>query len=846
MNFIKVFDQLRELMNSQALRVPIPFISSSDLEQSRIRLFISSFAVVWSLFIHALEFEVSASPIPMYLFVSISYLLIGLIYTASWRRLYSYAIPPERHIFFLRITCLLTDVLALSAFVAFSDIGAMLLLPVYFSEIIGYGMRYGRPYLSLAMFSSIVSFFVAARSNSYLREMHLIIVPHIVAMGILPTYVLTLLQRYSVVLEAHVTTSTECTSYLAATTHEIRTPLQAISHLVDDARSCFRQMSGEGQNFTDLRTVLEKLQLCADRLLSVANRISIQRGRALRRDKSATDSLTNVYEDLLVSLAVFTSVSERLGVCFRWSVDSEIPAMIDVNCAALQDILINLLDNAAKASKDGEIDLSISRRILKGHDHLFIRVIDSGKTQFAPRASTAHDSVVVSDSFLERGGAGLGLIIVKSEIRESGGTIEVATGDTGGTEVRVSLPIVHSNEIEFSEVRWKFCVVVSNCPISECHLKAFHGARLFVQNISPDQLTKASEILQRVSIVFIHESLSGSDRRQVREKVRAICPGLTPVALLTECSGSPDLDLDEANFLVDISASNAPLQLLKFRRLGEKEQLPCISSNDVTPSLRVTVLVIEDSEVTAIAIQAILIKEGYRVVVATTLDAAKSSLLTTSFDIIVADLYVGNSSLLESDLITQGFFEGKRWLLLSGDGDFAIRAAAISLGAIRVLQKPVTSSILLDEINQAIRASSNAEEISLKRASSAKGMESIFNELVSSYRTPGEVLKILDRAKEEIAADLQSAHFLFTQRQNLQCDRALHKVSGVLQFLSLGAVSEFLELVREKAKENRLSHQDFRVAILTVSDDAFRCIGDLAREISSAFTPTDARRTAHL
>ncbi len=116
---------------------------------------------------------------------------------------------------------------------------------------------------------------------------------------------------------------------------------------------------------------------------------------------------------------------------------------VEADSARLAQVLLNLLENAAKYAPSGT-PITVEGR--KGDDVVAIDVIDQGPGLTAAQAARVFDKFYRVDSGLTRAteGTGLGLALCLAVVEAHGGTIGVETMPGKGSIFTVTLPIVVS------------------------------------------------------------------------------------------------------------------------------------------------------------------------------------------------------------------------------------------------------------------------------------------------------------------------------------------------------------------------------------------------------------------
>lgn len=224
-------------------------------------------------------------------------------------------------------------------------------------------------------------------------------------------------------------------SFLARMSHEIRTPLNAItgmSYLLKKTNVTLTQ-----------RMYCDRITQASQTMLGIINDIldysKIEAGKV--ELEIAPFSLDSVIQNLISILSV--KIEEK-GLGFRLVKDPNVPTWFKGDAKRLEQILLNLLNNAVKFTAKGEITLEI-RSIAKEKDlhHLSFSVIDTGMGM----SKTSMDSLFVpftqADASINRrfGGTGLGLSIVKNLVEMMGGKIEVYSTEGEGSSFVVLLPL---------------------------------------------------------------------------------------------------------------------------------------------------------------------------------------------------------------------------------------------------------------------------------------------------------------------------------------------------------------------------------------------------------------------
>jgi adenylate cyclase len=107
----------------------------------------------------------------------------------------------------------------------------------------------------------------------------------------------------------------------------------------------------------------------------------------------------------------------------------------------LKQILLNLLSNACKFTKEGEVALRVCK-VADGRDWIELAVADTGIGLTAEQQAKLFQDFTQADSLTARryGGTGLGLALSRKLARMMGGDVTVASEPGKGSVFTVRLP----------------------------------------------------------------------------------------------------------------------------------------------------------------------------------------------------------------------------------------------------------------------------------------------------------------------------------------------------------------------------------------------------------------------
>ncbi len=221
--------------------------------------------------------------------------------------------------------------------------------------------------------------------------------------------------------------------FLSTVSHELRTPLNAINgiaHLLLEEKPKKSQMN-----------YLESLKFSGDYLTTFINDIlEIQKIDSNKIEIENIDfNLKKLFENIQNSLKELASINNN---AFVLEIDSNIPDNLIGDPTKLSQIIMNLINNALKFTKNGKVQLITKLKSIEdGVATIYFEVKDNGIGIPEDQMESVFNSFSQGSVGINRkyGGTGLGLTIVKKLTEILGGNIKLVSTVGKGSSFSLEL-----------------------------------------------------------------------------------------------------------------------------------------------------------------------------------------------------------------------------------------------------------------------------------------------------------------------------------------------------------------------------------------------------------------------
>jgi len=223
--------------------------------------------------------------------------------------------------------------------------------------------------------------------------------------------------------------------FVSSMSHELRTPLNAIIGLTDMLVTNAARFGTE-----KAQEPLQRVNAAGAHLLGLINQVldlsKIEAGR-LELNPQAVQLAPLINEVIGTAGQLAEKNKDRLVVDAQ-----EDLGVLTVDPMRLRQILLNLLSNACKFTKQGEVKLQ-ARKVANGGNWIELAVVDTGIGMTAEQQAKLFEEFSQADAATAQrfGGTGLGLAITRKLARMMGGDVTVASEPGKGSVFKVRLPV---------------------------------------------------------------------------------------------------------------------------------------------------------------------------------------------------------------------------------------------------------------------------------------------------------------------------------------------------------------------------------------------------------------------
>lgn len=322
--------------------------------------------------------------------------------------------------------------------------------------------------------------------------------------------------------------------FLDTITHELRTPLNSI-------KGASYLLSKENENHEFL---VETLNFSSDYLLNLINNV-IEINILDKSQEITVHKNTINLSKLILNCSNSLSINKKKEVEIITEIDSNIPNKVIGDSFRLSQVLMNLLENALKFTKDGFVKIKI-QKVSQSEEKIRLKfnIIDTGIGINEDEIQKIlepfkHANTKVKEEF---GGSGLGLTVANKILFALNSHLEIKSKRGEGTEVFFELDFIPFHEkddiasLEFFEeiidtTKINILLVEDN-KINQAITQKILQSKGFNCDVANDGLEALNKVIENdYSLILMDIMMPVMDGFEASKKINEVKPYIPIVAL---------------------------------------------------------------------------------------------------------------------------------------------------------------------------------------------------------------------------------------------------------------------------------------------------------------------------
>ncbi len=514
-------------------------------------------------------------------------------------------------------------------------------------------------------------------------------------------------------------------TFLANMSHEIRTPMNAITGLTNLAL----KTDLDSKQSEYLRTI----DTAAKSLLEIINDIlDFSKIEAGMLEQEKIEFSLNQMIDNIASVIYLRAREKGIGVTMIR--DLEVPDRLIGDPLRFRQIMMNLMTNAIKFTKQGEMTTAINKLDLTDEEVSFrVTVEDTGIGMSKEQQANLFQSFVQADSSTVReyGGTGLGLAITKQLVDLMGGTIEVESelGKGSVFSIYLTMPIAPTAKPIAEQLLNLNVLVIDDNPIARDSLRRWIESFRYSVTLAAsgsDALSILEEQQTPFDLVFVDWHIPDKDGVEIAEAIRSLEITQQPKIILMSRFDDESVKEELKQLEVVDNVVSKPLNLSRlfdaiatsygFESHSTSQALQQQQAIELEGVARARVLVVDDSDVNLMIAEELLGEVPFIVDTAKNGEEAIAMVRENDYDCVLMDIqmpvmdgYTATKELREQGFVTLPI------IAMTASAMLEDREAAKAAGMNAHIAKPIDPDDLLNTLVRWIEPGDRPESIGAQK-----------------------------------------------------------------------------------------------------------------------------------
>jgi len=581
---------------------------------------------------------------------------------------------------------------------------------VYLWVILGNGFRYGEKYLYLSTAASLFGFTYVVKFTPYWSTDIGLATGLMITLILIPAYSAVLIRRLNEAKQRANEASRAKSEFLSCMSHEIRTPLNGILGMTDLLR---------------LRPLESEDKECVETIHASGYALARQINDILDLSKIEAGQLTleqidfDLYALVNTTLRIFQPQAQEKQLQIKELIDPDTPFLLSGDPHKLRQIIINLVGNALKFTKQGFISIRIyPRSIDTNQTFLRFEVSDTGVGIPADRLQAIFEPFTQADSSITRshGGTGLGTTICKNLVELMGGEIGIQSTPDVGTTFWFDIPFkTATNNSHESEQAWTSeCKTLYLNPEPEernTTMNALKGWNIpFDQATSLDEAKDIIHSNQKYDALIIDNQPYSAELGLFLSDNGMLADGRANIIFIRTTKPPTDLnsDISDQVFILQPPLDHSILYNVLhacYSKHSSEENIVHFAHKQITEQpvgRSLHILVADDNATNRIVLQRMLEKLGHRHTLVSGGEATLTALENDDFDAVIIDKNMPDMGGLEAFQVyslAHGGHPPVTFIILTADATEESRTSCTEAGIEYFLTKPVSLACLQETLS---------------------------------------------------------------------------------------------------------------------------------------------------